>query len=68
MEYLTPNQAAEAYPNLGNAEWFRRQMIGGKLWGTKVGGRWFTTLDDIEDMVERGQNFKRKRRNRVIQP
>lgn len=43
-------------------------MIGGKLWGTKVGGRWFTTLDDIEDMVERGQNFKRKRRNRVIQP
>lgn len=63
---LTPTLAAEQFPNLGNANWFRIQMRAGKLWAAKVGGRWMTDAEAIEAMVEAGQNFKRKRRNRVI--
>lgn len=62
---LTPEQAAEKRP-YGNADWYREQLRLGKLHGSKIGGRWFTTIDDINDMVDRSQNYKRKRRNRVI--
>lgn len=67
FDYLTPEQAAERAP-FGNAGWYREQLRLGKLHGSKIGGRWFTTLDDIDDMVEKAQNFKRRRRNRVMPP
>lgn len=63
---LTPQQAAQKHPNLGNADWFREQMRAGKLWGAKVGGRWLTDDEAIGEMVNAGQNFRRKRKNRVM--
>jgi hypothetical protein len=65
-DYLTPTEAAALRPKFGNADWYREQLRLGRLHGSKIGGRWFTTLDDIDEMVEKGQNFKRRRRNRVM--
>lgn len=65
---LTPEEAAAhpRYGKFGNANWYRSRMRTGKLWATKVGGRWFTDEQAIEEMAEAGQNFKRRRRNRAI--
>lgn len=65
-ELLTPAQAAKYRPALGNADWYRIRLRTGQLHGSRVNGRWFTTLDDIDEMVEKAQNYKRRRRNRVM--
>jgi hypothetical protein len=63
---LTPEMAHQLRPEFGSADWYRVQMRSGKLWGAKVGGRWYTDEQAIDEMVEKAQNFKRKRRNRVM--
>lgn len=63
--YLTPEQAAEQRP-FGNADWYREQMRAGKLWATKVGGRWFTTVEAIDTMAEQASNSTRRRRKRAV--
>ena len=65
-DLLTPDDAARLRPSLGNPDWYREQLRLGKLHGSKVGGRWFTTLEDIDEMVEKAQNFKRRRRQRAM--
>ena len=63
-DLLTPEQAAEHLPAF-NADWVRIQLRTGKLRGSKVGGRWFTTEADISAMVEAGSNSVRRRKGRA---
>jgi hypothetical protein len=65
--YITPEQAAALTP-FGNADWYREQMRLGKLWATKVGGRWFTTIEAIDTMAQAGSNSTRRRRKRAVRP
>lgn len=61
VEWLTPEQAAKELP-FGKADWVREQLRTGRLGGSKVGGRWMTTLDDIKAMVAAGSNSTTRRR------
>jgi hypothetical protein len=64
-EWLSPEQAAEELPQF-KAEWFRTQLRTGRLAGSKIGGRWFTTKAALDAMVEAGSNSTaRRRRQRV---
>ncbi|UUW88417.1 helix-turn-helix domain-containing protein [Pimelobacter simplex] len=63
FDYLTPRQAAEAVP-LGTADWYREQLTRGRLLGYRVNGRWYTTRDDIEDMVRAAVNRPARARPR----
>jgi hypothetical protein len=62
-EWLSPEQAAEELPQF-KAEWFRTQLRTGRLAGSKIGGRWFTTKAALDAMVEAGSNSTRRRRQR----
>lgn len=53
--YLSPEQAAEAFPHF-KPEWFREQLRAGKLRGSKVGGRWIIERSAIDAMVQAGSN------------
>lgn len=64
VERLTPEEAAEHVPQ--SAEWIRTQLRAGNLEGSKVGGRWVTTLEAIDALVQRGSNSTRRRRQRRI--
>lgn len=65
VELLTPAKAAEKYPTLGNADWFRNQLRKGTLRGSKV-GRWQITEESILEMLEAATNIPaRKRRRRA---
>ena len=63
--YLTPEQAAERMPHF-SADWFRAQLRRGTLRGSKVGGRWMTTQEALDDLVEAGSNNTRRRRKRAV--
>ncbi|MFS3128656.1 hypothetical protein ACLM5J_09650 [Nocardioides sp. Bht2] len=73
-KYLTPAQVAEDedYP-FGNADWVRAQLRTGALRGVKVGGRWMTTKEWVEDMLLAGGNqpagpsrgYRRRRRRDI---
>jgi hypothetical protein len=70
VTYLTPEEAADRLP-FGNADWVRAQLRTGRLRGSKVGGRWVTDQDAIDEMVKAGTNDTtrtrptRRRRQRV---
>jgi len=64
-EYLTPEQAAERLPRF-KAEWFRIQLRRGNLKGSKVGGRWMTTQEALDELVQSGSNSTRRRRRRAV--
>jgi hypothetical protein len=63
-EYLTPEQAADRLPQF-KADWFRAQLRTGRLVGSKVGGRWVTTQEALDALVESGSNSTRRRRRRA---
>lgn len=63
-ELLTPEQAAQKMPSF-NADWIRIQLRKGRLEGSKVGGRWFTTEAALAAMVRRGSNNQRRRKGRA---
>ena len=62
-KYLTPKEAAKRLP-VGNADWVREQMRSGRLEAAKVGGRWVTTPEWIDAMVQAGSNSTTRRRRR----
>ena len=62
---LSPEQAAQVFPHF-DAEWFRVQLRKGNLRGAKVGGRWFTSREALDEMVEAGSNSTRRRRRRAV--
>lgn len=66
--YLSPAKAAEKYPTLGNADWFRIRLRNGTLRGYKL-GRWQIEEAAIEEMIAaasnvaaRPENSRRRRR------
>lgn len=61
VEWLTPEAAAKELP-FGNADWIREQLRTGRLGGSKVRGRWMTTVEDIKAMVAKGSNSTTRRR------
>ncbi len=63
VEWLTPEQAAKELP-FGNADWVREQLRTGRLGGSKIAGRWMTTVEDIQAMVAAGSNSTTRRRKR----
>lgn len=63
-DWITPQRAAELYPMLGNADWFRKQLRLGVLRGSKPGKGWVTTTAAVEDFVEGHSNTTARRRRR----
>lgn len=67
LKWQTPEQAATdpRYPNLGNVDWFRKQLRAGRLRGSLVSGRWYIPDGAVAEMLEAATNDTRKRRRRA---
>jgi len=66
--WITPEQAAANLPRF-NADWVRQQLRTGALDGTKVGGRWLTTVEAVDSLIKAGTNSTatpRRRRRRAV--
>lgn len=62
--HLSPAAAAEQFPEFGNADWFRDALRSGRLRGSRINGRWYTTAEDIAEMVAEATNRPARRRRR----
>lgn len=67
MDYLNPEQFAERLPGV-SSWWVRRELVAGRIRGSKVGRRWFIPEDALAELVSDNSNREapRKRRQRNI--
>lgn len=59
--YLSPRQAGDAYPALGE-RYFRRLIADRRIPYAKVGAKVLLAVDDIEELIENGRVEPRVRR------
>lgn len=55
MNYLSPEEFADRLPGV-SATWVRRELVAGRIRGSKIGSRWFIPEDALSELVSKTSN------------